>query len=85
MNPSIHHQLNDLDFDAVGNNSSAFPGLVDGKRENHGTNCAGIIAMEKSNNKCGVGVAYHSSITGTAHYIVLPQINTALRIVATHK
>ena len=82
MNPSIHHQLNDLDLDAVGNSSSAFPGVVDGKRANHGTNCAGIIAMEKSNNKCGVGVAYHSSITGT---VVFPQINTALRIVATHK
>lgn len=28
----------------------------------HGTNCAGEIAMVKDNNKCGVGVAYESSI-----------------------
>ena len=43
---------------------SAFPQKVDGVRESHGTSCAGIIAMEKSNDVCGVGVAYRSSITG---------------------
>ena len=66
--PSIHHQVNDLDLDATGDSNSAFPGVVAGKREAHGTSCAGIIAMEKSNNKCGVGVAYQSSITGTIRY-----------------
>ena len=42
---------------------NAFPGEEDGQRVSHGTSCAGIIAMEK-NNVCGVGVAYHASITG---------------------
>ena len=30
--------------------------------DSHGTSCAGEIAMVKDNNKCGVGVAYESSI-----------------------
>ena len=42
---------------------NAFPGEEAGQRVSHGTSCAGIIAMEK-NNECGVGVAYHASITG---------------------
>ena len=35
-----------------------------GMRCNHGTNVAGVIGMAKDNGKCGVGVAYHSTITG---------------------
>ena len=31
----------------------------------HGTPVAGIAAMEKGNGVCGVGVAYHSSVSGT--------------------
>ena len=44
----------------------AFPGIKSstGNLSTHGTNCAGIIAMEKNNEKCGVGVAYDSKITG---------------------
>lgn len=30
----------------------------------HGTRCAGEIAMEANNGKCGVGIAYDSSIGG---------------------
>ena len=37
-----------------------------GYRESHGTNCAGEIAMAKSNSHCGVGVAYNSRITGNS-------------------
>ncbi len=36
----------------------------------HGTCCAGVIAMNKSNDHCGVGVAYHSTITGGLLIIV---------------
>ena len=50
---------------------SAFPQRVDGERESHGTSCAGIIAMEKSNRVCGVGVAYQSSITGKFYMYML--------------
>jgi len=35
--------------------------------EDHGTNCAGEIAMIKDNNICGVGVAYQSTITGSVN------------------
>lgn len=30
----------------------------------HGTNCAGVLAMARDNNLCGVGVAYHSKVAG---------------------
>ena len=30
----------------------------------HGTSVAGVIAMVKDNNKCGVGIAYNCTITG---------------------
>lgn len=33
--------------------------------DNHGTRCAGVVAMEKSNNYCGVGVAHQATLTGT--------------------
>ena len=33
-------------------------------RDNHGTSCAGIVAMAKSNGVCGVGIAYESEIAG---------------------
>ena len=58
------HQITSLDLNALTSESSAFPQLVNGTRDSHGTSCAGIIAMEKSNDVCGVGVAYRSSITG---------------------
>ena len=33
-------------------------------RSQHGTSVAGVIAMVKDNNKCGVGIAYNCTITG---------------------
>lgn len=30
----------------------------------HGTTCAGIVAMEKSNDYCGVGVAHRANLGG---------------------
>ena len=43
---------------------------MDGVRDSHGTSCAGIIAMEKDNDVCGVGVAYRANITGMYMYIL---------------
>ena len=51
-------------MNAITGRDSAFPGETNGERDSHGTSCAGIIAMEKSNEVCGVGVAYESLITG---------------------
>ena len=61
------HQITTLDLNALTGESNAFPQLVN---DSHGTNCAGIIAMEKSNRVCGVGVAYQSSITGNFFMLV---------------
>lgn len=36
----------------------------------HGTSCAGIIAMRRDNNICGVGVAYESNIGGITNIYV---------------
>ena len=57
-------QVGNLGYDYVDNDSSPFPAESSGQRDDHGTGCAGEIAMVKNNNVCGVGVAYHSSITG---------------------
>lgn len=35
-----------------------------GRLNRHGTNCAGVVAMAKDNDICGVGVAYHSKVAG---------------------
>ena len=32
--------------------------------DDHGTSCAGIVAMVRSNDICGVGVAYDSNVAG---------------------
>lgn len=31
---------------------------------NHGTRCAGEIAMAANNTKCGVGIAYNAKVGG---------------------
>lgn len=36
----------------------------------HGTRCAGEIAMQANNRKCGVGVAYNSKVGGKKPRIV---------------
>ena len=51
----------DLDYNAINETYSADPMVIS---DSHGTSCAGIIAMEKGNEHCGVGVAYNSNITG---------------------
>ncbi len=60
------YQNSSIQADVADGDGNPFPnadGL--GSRESHGTNCAGEIAMAKSNSHCGVGVAYNSQITGT--------------------
>ena len=59
-------QDSSLQLDALDNDGDPFPITgADGKRESHGTNCAGVVAMMKNNSYCGVGVAYNSQVTGT--------------------
>lgn len=36
----------------------------------HGTRCAGEIAMQANNRKCGVGVAYNSRVGGRKTKII---------------
>ena len=57
-------QAASLGYDYVDGDSNPFPIELSGQREDHGTSCAGEIAMVKNNGVCGVGVAYQSSITG---------------------
>ncbi len=60
----IFLQLKSLQNDFLDNDLDPFPATRKGRREQHGTNSAGVVGMEKGNGKCGVGVAYHSFITG---------------------
>ena len=32
--------------------------------DSHGTECAGVVSMSKSNGLCGVGVAYDAKVAG---------------------
>ncbi|XP_037535111.1 neuroendocrine convertase 1 [Nematolebias whitei] len=51
-------------YDFNDNDPDPFP-RYDATNENkHGTRCAGEIAMQADNNKCGVGVAYNSRVGG---------------------
>lgn len=57
-----HTQKSDLSWDFIDNDDDVMPRR---SRDNHGTSCAGIVAMVKSNGVCGVGVAHESHIAGT--------------------
>ena len=35
-----------------------------GSIDRHGTSCAGVIAMARDNDYCGVGVAYNARLVG---------------------
>ena len=67
---SFSTQVISLGYDYLDDDPDPFPSVVFGQRHDHGTGCAGEIAMVKNNNVCGVGVAYHSSITGEGLGIV---------------
>lgn len=57
----VFTQNSNLSWDFIDNDSDVIPPRY---RDNHGTSCAGVVAMTKSNGICGVGVAYESQIAG---------------------
>ncbi|XP_019387260.1 PREDICTED: neuroendocrine convertase 1 [Crocodylus porosus] len=55
--PQASYDFNDNDHDP-------FPRYDPTNENKHGTRCAGEIAMQANNKKCGVGVAYNSKVGG---------------------
>ncbi|NXP09604.1 NEC1 convertase, partial [Thinocorus orbignyianus] len=55
--PQASYDFNDNDHDP-------FPRYDLTNENKHGTRCAGEIAMQANNRKCGVGVAYNSKVGG---------------------
>ncbi|KAJ8380739.1 hypothetical protein SKAU_G00015170 [Synaphobranchus kaupii] len=55
--PAASYDFNDNDPDP-------FPRYDSTSENKHGTRCAGEIAMQANNNKCGVGVAYNAKVGG---------------------
>ncbi|NWR24045.1 NEC1 convertase, partial [Emberiza fucata] len=51
-------------FDFNDNDHDPFPRYDPTNENKHGTRCAGEIAMQANNRKCGVGVAYNSRVGG---------------------
>ncbi|XP_064823845.1 LOW QUALITY PROTEIN: neuroendocrine convertase 1-like [Oncorhynchus masou masou] len=51
-------------YDFNDNDPDPFPRYDSTNENKHGTRCAGEIAMQADNNKCGVGVAYNSRVGG---------------------
>lgn len=56
-----HTQKSEVSWDFIDNDDNVMPRR---SRDNHGTSCAGIVAMVKSNGVCGVGVAHDSHVAG---------------------
>ena len=57
----IFHQDLEASYDFVAATNDPTPYY---SSDSHGTNCAGVVAMERDNGYCGVGVAYDSQIGG---------------------
>ncbi|XP_014213417.1 neuroendocrine convertase 1-like isoform X2 [Copidosoma floridanum] len=55
--PEISYDITDRDVDPI-------PRYLEEDGNGHGTRCAGEIAMEADNGKCGVGVAFEAKIGG---------------------
>lgn len=52
-------------YDFVDGDTNPIPSsLLSNYDYEHGTNCAGVVAMGRNNSQCGVGVAYHAKIAG---------------------
>nr|WBW70068.1 venom protein [Lampona murina] len=51
-------------WDSNDDDPDPFPRYDESDSNNHGTRCAGEVAMSANNQKCGVGVAYGASIGG---------------------
>lgn len=58
--------MSSLSVDIAGRDGNVLPEFNprSGAIDLHGTSCAGVIAMEKDNNYCGVGVAYDIRLVG---------------------
>ncbi|XP_043794709.1 neuroendocrine convertase 1-like [Apis laboriosa] len=54
----------DISYDVNEGDDDPFPRYELSGMNGHGTRCGGEIAMEANNHKCGVGVAFESSIGG---------------------
>ncbi|PBC28818.1 Neuroendocrine convertase [Apis cerana cerana] len=54
----------DISYDVNEGDDDPFPRYELSGMNGHGTRCGGEIAMEANNRKCGVGVAFESSIGG---------------------
>ncbi|CAH1107633.1 unnamed protein product [Psylliodes chrysocephalus] len=64
-----HDDLNEnydpeISWDCNEDDNDPFPNLVSSKSNNHGTRCAGEVAMTANNRKCGVGIAFGARIGG---------------------
>ena len=57
QNSDVSYDMNDDDYDPS-------PRKMKRQLNSHGTRCAGEIAMEANNEKCGVGVAFNAQIGG---------------------
>ncbi|XP_029474394.1 neuroendocrine convertase 1 [Rhinatrema bivittatum] len=51
-------------YDFNNNDPDPFPRYDSTNENKHGTRCAGEIAMQANNKKCGVGVAYNAKVGG---------------------
>ncbi len=62
--PSL--QISRLSADFVDMDDDVSPSIdpATGRPDHHGTRCAGVMAMARSNGVCGVGVAYKSGVAG---------------------
>ena len=58
--------MSSLSVDVADGDSDVLPEYNSkiGRIDRHGTSCAGVIAMAKDNDYCGVGVAYDVRLVG---------------------
>ncbi|KAK0171665.1 hypothetical protein PV328_005088 [Microctonus aethiopoides] len=67
VNPTVANEVFDdpiISYDINEGDNDPIPRYEITGMNGHGTRCAGEIAMEANNGKCGVGIAYDSSIGG---------------------
>lgn len=62
-NSPIIFQDPSISFNLNFNISDVTPRYED-PRNKHGTRCAGVVAMQANNKKCGVGIAYNAKVGG---------------------
>ncbi|XP_056636868.1 neuroendocrine convertase 1-like isoform X1 [Diorhabda sublineata] len=60
----IENYDSEISWDCNEDDNDPFPRMDESKSNNHGTRCAGEIAMSANNRKCGVGIAFGAKIGG---------------------